>query len=178
MISSNIVFASSSSASGIAALGFSLSSFLIQLGSFIIVFLILKKYAFKPIIKIMKEREEVINDGVILGESMKKKNQQLETEIELKMQEVRKESDSIISQAQKQSREIILTAETEAQDKANIILTEAKQKIDQDTSRARTKLKTELIGLVSEATEAIIHEKIDQKKDSQLINDSLNGASK
>ena len=50
VIPTDLIFASSS---GLGALGFSLSSFLIQLGSFLIVFLILKRYAFKPIIKLL-----------------------------------------------------------------------------------------------------------------------------
>ena len=70
-IPTDLIFASSSS--GIGALGFSLSSFLIQLGSFLIVFLILKRWAFKPIIKVLKERSDLINDVIKLGESIKKK---------------------------------------------------------------------------------------------------------
>ena len=69
IIPTNLIFASTPTTSGIGALGFSWSSFVIQLISFLIVFLILKRYAFKPIIKILKERSDLINDGINLGES-------------------------------------------------------------------------------------------------------------
>ena len=174
IILTNLFFATTSSSSGIGALGFSFSSFLIQLVSFLIVFLILKKYAFKPIIKILKERSELINDGIKLGESMNKKQHQLEQDIEDKLHETRQQADKIISDTHKQSREMLMSAEADAYKKAELIAEEARQKIDRDTVVAREKLKTELVGLVSEATEAIIGEKIDAKKDAKLIDKALN----
>jgi F-type H+-transporting ATPase subunit b len=172
----NSFFASSSSSSGIGALGFSLSSFLIQLGSFLIVFLILKKYAFKPIIKILKERSELINDGITLGESLNKKKDELEQTIEDKLHETRVQADKIISDAHKKSREMVLTAETDSLKKAELIADDAMKKIERDAAMTREKLKNELVGLVSEATEAIIGQKIDAKSDAVLIDKALNKA--
>jgi F-type H+-transporting ATPase subunit b len=173
VIPTDLIFADSSS--GIGALGFSLSSFLIQLGSFLIVFLILKRWAFKPIIKLLKERTDLINDGIKLGESMNKKNQELEKTIEDELSKARAEVDKIISKTHEQSRAMLLAAEKDATRKAALIAKDAKQKLERDVNTARNKLKTELIGLVSDATEAIIGEKIDPKKDAKLINKALSG---
>ena len=174
-IFSNLIFASSS---GIGALGFSLSSFLIQLGSFLVVFLILKKWAFKPIIKLLKERSDLINDGIKLGEQLNKEKHQLEETIEDELSKTRAEADRIIADTHKQSRAILSAAEAEASKKATLIAEDAKQKLERDVSVAREKLKTELVGLVSDATEAIIHEKIDAKKDAALIDHALSKGSK
>lgn len=173
-ILTNLFFSSASSSSGIAALGFSLSSFVIQLISFLIVFLILKKYAFKPIIKMLKERSDLINDGINLGESMKQKSHELEKTIEDKLHQTREQADKIIADTHKRSREMVLAAENEAVKKAESVAESAKQKIERDTVIAREKLKSELVGLVSEATEAIIGQKIDAKKDADLIDKALN----
>jgi len=52
---------------------------------------------------------------------------------------------------------------------------EADSRIKQDTDRARRQLETELVGLVADATEAIIDEKIDARKDAGLIERALKG---
>ena len=68
---------------------------------------------------------------------------------------------------------MILVAENEALKKAELIAEDAKQKIARDTVITREKLKNELVGLVSEATEAIIGQKIDKKTDGALIDKVL-----
>jgi F-type H+-transporting ATPase subunit b len=169
-IPTDLIFASSS---GIGALGFSLSSFLIQLGSFLIVFLILKRWAFKPIIKLLKERTDLINDGIKLGESMNKKKHELEETIEDELSKTRAEADKIILETHQQSRAMLIAAEKDATKKAALIADDAKQKLERDVIAARDKLKNELVGLVSDATEAIIGEKMDAKKDAKLIDKAL-----
>ena len=49
--------------------------------------------------------------------------------------------------------------------------------IDENTKRSKKKLEKELVGLISEATEAIIGEKIDATKDSKIIDKVLKGES-
>jgi len=66
-------------------------------------------------------------------------------------------------------------AEDKARAKAAGILTEAEQRIVAETKRARKQLEGELVGLISDATEVIIGEKIDATKDAQLIDRALQG---
>lgn len=175
VIPTDLIFASSS---GLGALGFSLSSFLIQLGSFLIVFLILKRYAFKPIIKLLKERSDLIDDGIKLGESMHKQKTELEEKIEDELSKARTQVDKIISDTHKQSRDMLAEAEKQAAQKAQLVTKEAKEKLERDISLARNKLKTELVGLVSDATEVLIGEKVDAKKDAKIIQTALERSQK
>ena len=64
-------------------------------------------------------------------------------------------------------------AEGKAKEKADGIVAEAKERTTQDVARARKKLEGELVGLISDATEAIIDEKVDAKKDAALIDKAL-----
>jgi F-type H+-transporting ATPase subunit b len=161
------------SSPGLGALGVNGGDFLIQIVSFIIVFLILRKYAFKPILKIMAERRKLIDDGVTLGQEMKAKQAKLEDEIAAKLRDARTEADKIISAAQQDARELVLSAEESAKQKMEQISAEAQERIKRDTALARKQLEGELIGLISEATEAIIDEKVDAHKDAQLIDKAL-----
>ncbi len=169
----NLNLFASESSSGIGALGVDGIAFLIQLTTFVLVFLVLRKFAFKPIIKVLNERRETIESGVKLGEEMQKENEKLDAKIAKILQDTRSEADAIINDAQEAARQTVREAEDKAREKAGGILKEAESRIEQDTARARQQLEKELVGLVSDATEAIIGEKVDAKKDAQLIDRAL-----
>lgn len=165
-------------ASGIAALGLNLTSFLIQLGTFIIAFLILRKWAFKPILKILKERRDIIEQGVTLGEKMKKDEAEMEEKVQAALAKARREADGIISDASERGQSLVAEAEAKAKLKAEQILASAEERIEQDRAKLWREMESEFTSLVSDATEAVIDEKIDVKKDSALIDRALKGVSK
>jgi F-type H+-transporting ATPase subunit b len=159
--------------SGIGALGIDWKALIIQLVSFVLAFLVLKKWAFTPIIKLMDARRETIESGVALGEKMKQDEAKLQASIDQELAKARTQADGIVAAANETSRDKIREAEAKAQDKAVGILKDADERIKTDTARARKKLEGELVGLISDATEAIIGEKVDAKKDAQLIDKAL-----
>jgi len=163
------------SSSGLGALGVDGKAFVIQLITFVLAFLVLKKWAFKPITTMLDERRKTIEAGVSLGEQMKRDAVALEAKVAETLAGARAEADGIITAAQETSRQTIREAEDKAHDKAAGILKEADERIAADTARARKKLQGELVGLISEATEAIIGEKVDATKDAQLIDRVLQG---
>ncbi|MEI9913959.1 MAG: F0F1 ATP synthase subunit B [Candidatus Saccharibacteria bacterium] len=163
------------SSSGIGALGFSLSSFLIQLITFILAYLVLRKWAFGPILKILKERRDTIAKGVSLGEQMQKEKIELEAKVEKAIEDARDKADGILADANDSAKQVISKAEADAETKAQGILDEAKEQTKQDISRAKKKLENEIVSLISEATEVITGEKLDAKKDSELIDRALAG---
>jgi F-type H+-transporting ATPase subunit b len=161
------------SSSGIGALGIDGKALIIQLITFLLAFWVLKRYAFGPILKVMNQRRQTIEQGVKLGEQMQREKAELQAKVEQALHEARQQADGIISGAQDSSRQIVQESEQKARDKAAAIIKEAEARITQDTARARQALEGELIGLVSEATEAIIEEKVDPKKDAVLIERAL-----
>ncbi len=168
-------FAAESSSSGLGALGVDAHAFVIQLITFVLALLVLKRYAVKPIVKMLGERRELIESGVKLGEQMQKEEAQLATKIDKAMHEARLEADAVIAGAQETARQTMREAEDKAREKAAGILETADSRIAQDTARARKQLESELVGLISDATEAIIEEKVDAKKDAALIERALKG---
>lgn len=161
------------SSSGIGALGVSGQAFVIQLITFVLAYLVLRKFAFGPIIKVLRERRETIEKGVKLGEQMQKAQEELEAKVDKTLHEAREQADGIIAGAQDSGRQAVAEAEEKARAKAESILKEAEDRIVQDTTRARQKLESEMVALISDATESIIHEKVDAKKDSELIDRAL-----
>ena len=161
------------SAEGIGALGLSASSFAIQLITFVLVYVVLRKFAFGPIIKVLNQRRETIESGVTLGEQMRKEKADAEKAVAQKLQEARLQADAIVAEAETAAKETVRTAEEKAQEKAANIIEEGKARGEQEVVRARKALESELVGLISEATEVIIGEKVDAKKDSALIDRAL-----
>lgn len=161
--------------SGIGALGISPSAFVIQLLTFIFVFALLKKFAFGPIVKMLEERRKVIDEGVKMGTTMAKEREKMEAEVAKVMSEARHDADKVIATAHKEAREVMREAEKTAGRKAETILADAEARIHEETQQARRKLERDIVGLVSEATETIVGEKVDAKKDAALIDKALKG---
>lgn len=163
------------SASGIGALGISPAAFVIQLVTFALVFALLKKFAFKPIVKMLEERRKVIDDGVKMGLHMEKEKAKLDEEITKVMRDARTEADKIIGNGQKEAREIIREAEKVGARKVDTMLADAEARINEETEQAKRRLEKEIVGIVSEATEAIVEEKVDSAKDEKIIDKVLKG---
>ena len=163
------------SSSGIGSLGINVSAFVIQLLTFLLAIWLLQHFAFKPILRVLRDRRELIDKGVKLGDEMKKQQAELDKKVADAIHDARQQADGILSQAEHQGRQAIQTAEDKARDKSEEVIAEAKAQIALDAARARQKLEGEIVNLISEATETIIHEKIDAKKDAALIDAALRG---
>jgi F-type H+-transporting ATPase subunit b len=163
----------SSSSSGIGALGFNGQAFLIQLVTFIVALLILRKWAFKPILRVMNERRETIEKGVLLGEQMQKEKTEMDDKVEEVLHESRVKADAIIREAEDQARATVKASEDQAKDRANGILKSAEDRIKQETIQARRALEKEVVNLIADTTEVVIKEKVDAKKDADLIKRAL-----
>jgi len=161
------------SSSGIGALGLDGKALIIQVITFLLAFWVLQHWAFKPIVHLMEQRRQTIQEGVELGEQMKKDKAALEARIAEEMAKARADADGILADAGEQARQAIREAEEAAVKKADVILQEGKDKAASEMQRARKALESEVIGWVSDATEAIIGEKVDAKKDADLVASAL-----
>jgi F-type H+-transporting ATPase subunit b len=158
-------------ASGI--LGLNKQAFIIQLLTFVIVLLALRQWAFKPIAKLLEERRKTINSGITLGEKMRAQEAELEEKVGQELHKARAEADTLIANAEQEARATIQSAEETARTRADNMITDAKAQIELETNRQRIKLEKDLVGLVSEVSEAIIGEKVDADKDAALIDRAL-----
>ncbi len=163
------------SSSGIGALGFDGKAFVIQLITFLLAYLVLRHWAFGPIMKVLQRRRETIENGVKMGEQLQKEKLELEAKVEKTLQETRVQADGILAEARDAAQASIHDAEEAARAKAAGIAEAAEARLTQDTARARQQLEQEVVGLIADATETIIDEKIDAKKDAALIERALKG---
>jgi F-type H+-transporting ATPase subunit b len=161
--------------SGFGALGIDAKAFLIQLITFVLVFLILRKYVFGRVVKLLEDRRKTIEEGVKLTNEMTVARKKLEEEIVQTRKKSRAEADKIIADSHEQAGSMLKEAEESAQRKVDAAVADAHKKIEEETGRARRNLEKDMIELVIRATEIVAKEKIDARKDSELIKEALRG---
>jgi F-type H+-transporting ATPase subunit b len=90
----------------------------------------------------------------------------------------RTQADKSLADAKQASRGVISEAEAAAEKRANLIIDEARAQLDEERQKLRHELRTELADLVAIATEKIIEEKLDQKRDATLIDRAIRSLSR
>lgn len=158
---------------GIAVLGIDPKAVLLQAGTFVLLFLILKKFALRGIVDTLEKRRKTIDKGVSLGIEMQHAKSNFDKELKKMQHDARTEADKIIAHAHNEAGEIIKAGEQSATQKIDEMMRDASVRIEREMQTARRELQSEMLDLVSEATEVILQEKLDAKKDANLIERAL-----
>lgn len=161
------------SAGGLAALGINWQGFLFQLITFVIVFLILRQFVLKKVFVVLENRRKAVDDSLKHAAQTEQKLKSVEADITTMLGEARKQADDIIAASHKESASMVEAAEAKAVKRAEHIVFEARAQLTNDIAQARADLKVETAQLVAVATEKIIGEKLDAKKDATLIERAL-----
>jgi len=154
-------------------LGLNWKLFIAQLVNFAIVLFILWKWVFGPIGKKLSERTDRIEKSLQQAKEIEEKHKQAEMDRVKQIEHARKEANVIIEKAQtaaNQSKEQILT---EAKQISEKMLAQTKQQLADEKNKLLREVREEAANLVVMATEKLLREKIDPKKDEQIIKESL-----
>jgi F-type H+-transporting ATPase subunit b len=154
---------------GIAALGIDPLAILAQASTFLVLFFIIKKFALDKIVTTLEQRRKTIDDGVRLGREMEAEKERLSEEIGKELHKARIEADKIIATSREEAAGILRDAQEAAQRKTDALLADARAKIEEDILAARQNLEKDILELVAEATAIIAEEKLDAKKDMNMI---------
>src|ERR1044071_6580698 len=132
--------------------------------AFIIVFLILKKFAWKPILKSLKDRETSIADSLATAERVRAEMAQLQSENEALLAKAREERALLLKEARETRDKIINEAKEQAKTEANKIITEAQVAINAQKMAALTDVKNQVGKLVIEVTEKVLRKELSNKE--------------
>ncbi|HPS46146.1 MAG TPA: F0F1 ATP synthase subunit B [Bacteroidales bacterium] len=143
--------------------------------SFSIVVWILGKFAWKPIMKALKEREESIENALNAAEKAKEEMAHLVFSNEQLMKEAKNERDTMLRDAKKISDQIVGEAKNKAETEANRIVQSAKENIHFEKMAALTELKNQIAILSIEIAEKVIKEDLStNEKQKDLVKKLLN----
>lgn len=146
--------------------------------AFAILLWILAKFAWKPIMKGLKEREDSIDEALNAANKAKEEMKELEFSNEQLLKEAKEERDVILRDARKVKESIIEEARKKANVEANRIVENAKESIQFEKMAAITEMKNELASLSIEIAEKILKEELSAKdKHKKLIERLINEVS-
>lgn len=137
--------------------------------AFIVVFLILKKFAWKPILATLKEREEGIADSIATAEKVKAEMAQLKNENEALMQKAREERATMIKEAKEAADKMITEAKDKAKAEYDRIVADAQQTIQQQKNAVLTEVKNQVGALVVEVSEKILKKELSNKTEQEKL---------
>ncbi len=164
-----VLFAAETHSSGLGALGISLPALIFELINFAILFWVLRRYAYKPILGALERRRKTIEDSLKAA-----------AEAQAEKAAISEQRTKILAEAKSHAAEIISEARLEAEKKKNGIISEAESSAEhiieqakRETTRqleaARKELASEARTLVVAATSRLIEEKLDEKRDAALL---------
>jgi len=140
---------------------------------FCILFFLLAKFAWKPILNSVKEREKSIEDALNSAEDAKIQMAALKSDNEELLNKARSERDLLLKEAREMKDKIISESKTVANQEAEKILTSARESIQHEKIAAIADLKSQVAALSVEIAEKILKEELSSEDKQKAIIDNI-----
>ncbi len=142
-----------------------------QIFAFIIVFYLMRKFGWGPLLAAMNERKESIRSQYDDIEQQKTAVSQMQNEYSQKLAHIDAEGRVQIQEIIKEGRKISQEIQDAAKAEALQTLAKGRQEVKRELDDAKNTLKNEMVKIAIKASEKILEETIDSKKHEQLISD-------
>jgi F-type H+-transporting ATPase subunit b len=140
---------------------------------FSIILWLLAKFAWKPILNTLKNREKTIDEALQSAERAKEEMIKLKADNEVILSEARQERDKMMKEARTIKDKIILDAQEIAQQEAKKIVESAKLSIENEKKGAINEIKSQIALLSVSIAEKILLERLNDNKQEDLIDKLL-----
>jgi len=137
------------------------------------VLFILGKFAWKPIMKMLHEREESIEKALNAAEEAKKEMLKLKAGNEQLLMEAKEERDALLRDARKVKESIIEEARLKANEEANRIIENARESITYEKMAAINDLKNQIASISIEIAEKLIGQELENKEKQHQLMEKL-----
>ncbi|MEI6509269.1 MAG: F0F1 ATP synthase subunit B [Bacteroidota bacterium] len=142
--------------------------------TFSIVLYILTKFAWKPILNSIRERESSINEAINAADNARKQMESLKADNEKLLAQARAERERMLKEANEMKDSIIAQAKRSADEEGRKIITNAKDSIEREKLNALNELKTQVAVLSVDMAEKILRKKMDDRTQQEaFVNDNL-----
>ncbi len=156
---------------------FEFGLFFWQIIIFVGLIFLLKKFAWKPILDAVNEREEGIKNALLSAENAKKEMQNLQADNQRILQEARLERDNMLKEAREMKDKMIADAKTDAQATGLQMIQQAKTAIEAEKNAAMADIKSHVSNLSIEIAEKLLKSELTNKDSQmQLVEKMLNDA--
>lgn len=137
--------------------------------TFVILLLILKKIAWKPILTSLHERETFIKESIEKANNAQVEAEKLLAENKANLAKAEEEAQKIIAQGREYSEKLKIQLLEESKLEAQKMIEQAKNEIERRNAEAFNNLKSQVAELAVEAAEKIIRENLDKEKQKKIV---------
>lgn len=140
---------------------------------FIILLVLLKKFAWKPILSAVDARENSIKESLELADKTKAEMKQLNAQNESLLKEAKAERDKMIKEAVETGKRLIAESRDEAKQQHDKIVEDAQKVINAEKAAAISELKTTVAALSLEIAEKVIKGELSADEKQKALADKL-----
>ncbi len=145
---------------------------------FLIALWILKKYAWGPLLNMLDERRQKIEGEFKRIDDEKAEADKLKAEYENKLKNIEAERRQKIAEAVNEANKMASDIKTGAQEDARNMVNRTNEQLKRDVSIAKVQLKEDMVNITIRAAEKILHEKLGEAKERELIGKFIDGIEK
>jgi F-type H+-transporting ATPase subunit b len=157
---------------------FSFGLFIWQLIIFVGLIFLLKKFAWKPILDAVNEREEGIKNALLSADNARKEMQNLQADNQRILQEARLERDAMLKDAREIKEKMVSDAKNEAQVQGLKMIEQAKVAIETEKNSAMAELKLQVSTLSIEIAEKLLKDELSNKEAQVKLVEKMLGDAK
>ena len=157
---------------------FSFGLFIWQTIIFVGLILLLKKFAWKPILDAVNEREEGIKNALLSADNARKEMQNLQSDNQRILQEARMERDALLKDAREMKDKMLADAKNEAQAQGQKMIEQAKAAIESEKNAAMAELKLHVSTLSLEIAEKLLKDELSNKEAQVKLVEKMLGDAK
>ena len=158
---------------GFASLGVNLPLLVVFVINFIVLFVLLRLFLYKPVMKMLDERAKRTKEAMDLAEATKKEYEQAKGEVQKQIEKGRQEGQAIIAQALQTGERLREESRTEATKQAQVIIDRARSELEAERDKIVGDLRREFVDISIAAAEKVIRETLDREKHRKLIEETL-----
>ncbi len=144
-----------------------------QIVIFVLLLVLLRIVAYKPIMRVLDERAQRIKESLEEAEKVRQESAQAEDQVRRQLEEASREGQERISRALKAGEEMKVKAQEEARQQADALLQRARQEIQMERDEAINGVRREFADLTVLAAGKVIEESLDKEKHRELIDKVL-----
>lgn len=148
--------------------GLDLKIFIAQLVNFTIVLLVLKKFVFAPVVKVLDDRKAAVDKGMNQAEEAELRLKEIALEREKTMQDARRDASELIRTAQGDALRLAERMKEQAKSEVESVVKQGKERLRIEQDSLRRELAEDVSTLIVEAAGKVLGQSLDDKKGQKV----------
>lgn len=144
-----------------------------QIIGFLIALVVLRRFAWKPILGLIEERQEKIRKDFASAEEVRREADAFKRELEAKLRESDAQARARILEAVNEGQRVAAEMREKARAESQALVEKAREEIAQDRDKARAVIREEMVDLSLAAAAKLVEKELDAKRDREIAREFI-----